>query len=238
MNPRRMSKAQSRAGARTVALWLRDHGLALATGTLFVVFMAGQTVTGYYVHNDELRAHGRPPVSFGDYFFTGHFIEATAENWESEFLQMAAYVIFTVVLYQRGSSESKKIGEPEEVDRDPRLFKHKPNAPWPVRRGGWLLKIYEQSLSIAFLLLFLVSFSLHAVGGLAAHNDEALSRGEPPVSLSGYVGGPDFWFESFQNWQSEFLSLVSMVVLSVYLRQRGSPESKPVDAAHEETGGG
>jgi hypothetical protein len=233
-----MAKVETRARARTVGEWVRDHGLALATSTLFLVFMAGQTLTGYYVHNDDLREHGRPPVSFGHYFFTGHFIEATAENWESEFLQMAAYVILTVVLYQRGSSESKKIGEPEEVDRDPRRFKHKPDAPWAVRRGGWVLTIYENSLSIAFVLLFIVSFALHALGGAAEHNEEALSHGEPAVSIGAYLASSQFWFESLQNWQSEFLALVSMVVLSIYLRQRGSPESKPVDASHDETGGG
>src|ERR1044072_6129047 len=106
-----VSNEASRAGSGTLAAWLRDHGLALVTGALFLVFMAGQTVAGYFTYNDELTAHGRPAVSLGAYLFTGHFIEATAENWESEFLQMAAYVLLTVVLYQRGSSESKKIGE-------------------------------------------------------------------------------------------------------------------------------
>ena len=148
---------------------------------------------------------------------------------------MAAYVLLTVALYQRGSSESKKIGEREEVDRDPRLSRHNPDTPWPVRRGGWVLKVYEYSLSIAFLLLFLVSFALHVVGGAAAHNEEALRHGEPAVSIGDFLASADFWFESFQNWQSEFLALVSMVILSVYLRERGSPESKPVDAAHDDT---
>jgi hypothetical protein len=217
--------------------WLRDHGLALATGGLFLLFMVGQTVTGYYVYTDQVLEHGGLESSFGQYLLSGHFLEATAENWESEFLQMAAYVLFTAVLYQRGSAESKKIGEPEEVDRDPRLFRDKPNAPWPVRRGGWVLAVYEYSLSIAFLLLFLVSFALHVIGGAAAHNQEALQHGEPAVSIGKYFASPQFWFESFQNWQSEFLSLVAMVVLSIYLRQRGSPESKPVDAAHDDTGG-
>ena len=217
--------------------WLRDHGLALATGGLFLLFMAGQTVTGFFVYNDDLKDHGRPPVAVGPYLTSGHFLEATAENWESEFLQMAAYVLFTAVLYQRGSAESKKIGEREDVDGDPRLSKNKPDAPWPVRRGGWVLRVYENSLSIAFLLLFLVSLALHVLGGAAAHNQEALQHGQPPVSVGTYLASAQFWFESFQNWQSEFLSLVAMVVLSVYLRQRGSPESKPVDAAHRDTGG-
>lgn len=180
--------------------------------------------------------HGQNAVSLPAYFTTGHFYEATAENWESEFLQMAFYVVLTAFLYQRGSSESKKIGEPENVDRDPRLSRDKPNAPWPVRRGGWLLKVYENSLSLAFFALFLVSFGVHAIGGAAAHNREAIAHSGDVLSVLSFMESAQFWFESFQNWQSEFLSLVAMVVLSIYLRQRGSPESKPVDSAHDETG--
>jgi hypothetical protein len=218
------------------AEWLRDHGLALATGGLFLVFMAAQTMTGYVSHNDDLLEHARPPMSLGRYLVSGHFLEATAENWESEFLQMAGYVLLTVVLYQRGSSESKKIGERDEVDRDPRLSRDKPGVPWPVRRGGWVLRVYENSLSLAFLLLFFTSLTLHAIGGAATHNEEALEHGQPTISLSQFVVSAEFWFQSFQNWQSEFLVLFLMVTLSVYLRQRGSPESKPVDAAHRDTG--
>jgi hypothetical protein len=216
--------------------WLQAHGLSLTLAVLFLVTMAGQTLTGYRVFNDDAREHGESPVSLVTYLTSGHFYEATAENWESEFLQMAFYVLLTVFLYQRGSSESKKIGETEAVDRDPRLARDKPNAPWPVRRGGWLLKLYENSLSLAFLLLFLASFALHAVGGAAAYNQEATAHAETPLTTLEFLASAQFWFESFQNWQSEFLSLVTMVILSVYLRQRGSPESKPVDAAHDETG--
>jgi hypothetical protein len=214
----------------------RENGLSLTVVALFLVFMAAQTVTGLYRYNHEQGDHGRPQVTLAEYLTTGHFLEATAENWESEFLQMAAYVLLTIGLFQRGSSESKKIGEPEAVDRDPRNSKHKRNAPWPVRRGGWVLKVYENSLSLAFLLLFLVSFILHAMGGARVFNEEQLEHGGQTVSVLQYFATSQFWFESFQNWQSEFLSLASMVVLSIYLRQRGSPESKPVDAAHSDTG--
>jgi hypothetical protein len=216
--------------------WLLANGLSLALAVLFLLTMAGQTLAGHRVFNDDAREHGETPVSLATYLTRGHFYEATAENWESEFLQMAFYVLLTVFLYQRGSSESKKIGETEAVDRDPRLARDKPNAPWPVRRGGWLLKLYENSLSLAFLLLFLASFALHAIGGAAAYNQEATAHGEAPLTTLEFIASAQFWFESFQNWQSEFLSLVAMVILSVYLRQRGSPESKPVDAAHDETG--
>ena len=160
------------------------------------------------------------------------------ENWESEFLQMGAYVLFTVFLFQRGSSESKSPDEEEAVDRDPRLESDKRQAPWPVRRGGWVLRLYEHSLGIAFAFLFLMSFTLHAVGGAEAYNEERSLHGAAPIGTLDYVVSSRFWFESFQNWQSEFLAIWSMVVLSIFLRQRGSPESKRVAAPHSETGSG
>jgi hypothetical protein len=215
---------------------LRDNGLSLVIAGLFLVFMVAQTLCGLYEYNDEQAQHGESAATLLEYLTTGHFIEATAENWESEFLQMAAYVLLTVSLFQRGSSESKKIGAIEAVDRDPRLAENGSDAPWPVRRGGWILKIYENSLSLAFLALFLISFALHAIGGTTAYNVDRVAHGGDPASVAEYLRTSQFWFESFQNWQSEFLSLVAMVVLSIFLRQRGSPESKPVDAPHSHTG--
>jgi hypothetical protein len=215
---------------------LRNHGLSIALVLLFVAFMAGQTLTGLRQYNHEQQEQGRAEISLPQYFGTGHFLEATGENWESEFLQMAAYVLLTASLFQKGSSESKKLDELEPVDRDPRHARKRADAPWPVRRGGWVLRVYEHSLSIAFVLLFGVSFVMHAVGGAATYNDDLQSRGEAAVSTLQYMGTSRFWFESFQNWQSEFLSLVAMVLLSIWLRERGSPESKPVDAAHASTG--
>jgi hypothetical protein len=126
--------------------WLRAHGLSLTLAVLFLITMVGQTLTGHRVFNEDAREHGDAPVTLVAYLTSGHFYEATAENWESEFLQMAFYVLLTVFLYQRGSSESKKIGQEEAVDRDPRLSRDKPGAPWPVRRGGWVLRLYENSL--------------------------------------------------------------------------------------------
>jgi hypothetical protein len=217
---------------------LRDNGLSIVLVGLFLVFWLGQTLTGHRHYNEEQLEHGEPPVALSQYVRTGEFLEATAENWESEFLQMAAYVLFTCFLFQRGSAESKKIGETEEVDRDPRKSKNKRDAPGPVRRGGWLLALYSNSLTLAFVLLFLASFVLHAIGGAQAHNEEALAHGGETLSVLEYLGSSQFWFESFQNWQSEFLAIALMVVLSIFLRQRGSPESKPVDAPHRETGTG
>jgi hypothetical protein len=215
---------------------LRENGLSLVVLGIFLVCMGGQVLSGQLQYNEERMDHGEPAVGIRAYLTSGHFIEATAENWESEFLQMAAYVLFTVFLFQRGSSESKKLGQEEAVDRDPRRSRLKPDAPWPVRRGGWVLRIYENSLSLAFLLLFLVSFILHAAGGARDYNEDQLAHGAETLTTLEYLQTSRFWFESFQNWQSEFLSLAAMALLSIYLRQRGSPESKPVDAAHTDTG--
>ena len=192
--------------------------------------MAGQTYAGWRVYNEEQRQHGEQPVPLGAYLLTGHFGEATFENWESEFLQMAFYVLLTTFLYQRGSSESKRPDVVELVDLDPRDSPEKASAPWPVRRGGLALRLYENSLSLAFLALFVLSFALHARTGAAEYGAEQRAHGQAAVSAVAYVATPQFWFESFQNWQSEFLALVAMVVLSIFLRQRGSPESKPVAA--------
>ena len=216
--------------------FLRENSLSLVLFFLFFCTMAGQTLAGHREYNEEQEDHGQPPVTLRTYIHTGHFLEATAENWESEFLQMFVYVLLTAFLVQKGSSESKKIDEPNEADRDPRKSRNKQDAPWPVRKGGAILKLYEYSLSLAFLALFLGAWSLHAWGGLIAYNEEQIAHAQPAATMSDYISSARFWFESLQNWQSEFLALVGMVVLSIWLRQRGSPESKPVDSPHSETG--
>jgi hypothetical protein len=215
---------------------LRDNGLSLVLLALFAISLVGQALAGHRHYNEEQGEHGQQPVSMADYLRSGEFLETTAENWESEFLQMAAYVLFTSFFFQRGSAESKKIGESEPVDRDPRRSRNKRDAPAPVRRGGWVLALYSNSLSLALLLLFLASFVVHAIAGTNARNAAALVHGGAAISVPEYLGSSQFWFESFQNWQSEFLSIAVMVVLSIFLRQRGSPESKPVDAPHGQTG--
>jgi hypothetical protein len=214
--------------------WLKEHGLSIVLFTFFLVFLFGQSLAGHGHYNEEQAEHGQPTVSYTEYLTSGDFIEATFENWESEFLQMGAYVILTVFLYQKGSAESKKLQGSELVDAEPRNSKH---APWPVRVGGVVQKLYENSLSLAFLLLFLMSFWLHAVGGATVTCEESLVHGERDCpSVVSYMGTSKFWSESFQNWQSEFLAVGSIVVLSVYLRQRGSPESKPVNTPNDKTG--
>ena len=163
-------------------------------------------------------------------------MEATFENWESEFLQMALYVWLTSFLYQRGSAESKDPGKKEEVDEDPRLHAHDPKAPLPVRRGGWMLRLYENSLSLALFALFVVSFGLHLIGSTAENCRAESMHGQPCSTMVDQLMSARFWFESLQNWQSEFLSIAAVVILSIFLRQRGSPESKRVHSPHSETG--
>jgi hypothetical protein len=216
--------------------WLRDHGLLLVNLGLFVIFIGGMALSGVRVYNSEQAEHGGEAVSFSQYVRTGEFIEATFENWESEFLQMGMYVVLTAFLFQRGSAESKPIDEPAPQDEDPRDSQDDPDAPWPVRRGGWLLRLYEHSLAAVFFLLFIASWALHAVGGAKAYSEEEVQHGGAPVGVAEYITTSRFWFESFQNWQSEFLAVAAIVWFSVYLRQRGSAESKPVAEAHSHTG--
>jgi hypothetical protein len=214
----------------------RNKGLSIVLIGLFLFTMVGQTLTGFRQYNEGQRDHGQPTAGMGEYLKSGHFWEATAENWESEFLQMAMFVVLTACLYQKGSSESKDPddNEPDPVDEDPRRRKHDPTAPWPVRQGGFILWLYSNSLSIAFGLLFLISFTVHGVKGAEEYNDDRREHGKPAVTVTQYMTSSQFWFESFQNWQSEFLSLWAMVVFTIYLRQKGSPESKPVAASHDE----
>jgi len=214
---------------------LRENGLSLVLFLFFLIFLVGQSVTGHREYNSERREHGQPAVNYAEYLASSHFAEATFENWESEFLQMGVYVLFTVFLFQKGSSESKRIGVKEVVDAEPKSPPAE-DAPWPVRKGGLALALYRHSLSLAFLLLFFVSFALHAAGGAREYSEEQVLHGGEAVSTLEYVATARFWFESFQNWQSEFLAIGAMVVLSIFLRQQGSPESKPVDAPHGETG--
>src|SRR5688572_10302498 len=200
--------------------FLRNNGLSLVVFVLFFfTFLFGQSVVGHQEYNNEQQEHGQSTVTYLEYLGGNHFVEATMENWESEFLQMFFFIVLTVFLYQKGSAESKDPDKKEEVDRDPRKSRNKKDVPWPVRKGGWILKIYEHSLSLAFLLLFLGSFFLHAVGGAGEYNDDKREHGRPErVTTLGYMATSQFWFESLQNWQSEFLAVGSMVVLTIFLR--------------------
>jgi hypothetical protein len=216
---------------------LRDNALSLTMFGMFLVFLVAQSFAGFRSNNNDNQEHGQPRESYTEYIASGAFVEATFENWESEFLQMGVYVLFTAWLIQKGSPESKN-PDGEESDADPRAERDNPGAPGPVRRGGLALTLYEHSLSTALFALFLLSFVLHALGGHAEYNQQQLEHGQAAVSLWGFVTSSEFWFQSMQNWQSEFLAVGALAVLGIFLRQRGSPESKPVAAPHAQTGTG
>jgi hypothetical protein len=213
--------------------FLRRNGLSIVLATCFLSFWGAQSITGWLNNNNEQRDHGQPEIDYAAYLKSGSFLEATAENWESEFLQMFFYVWFTAFLFQKGSAESKW---PEDEAKEPKRKYPEDEMPRPVRRGGWQLKLYEHSLSLAFAMMFLVAFSAHAIGGAREYSAEQLEHGQRAVTTIQYMATSRFWFESFQNWQSEFLAVLAMVVLSIWLREKNSPESKDVDAPHWVTG--
>jgi hypothetical protein len=202
---------------------------------LFLLLLAGQTMTGYWENNQDQLRHGQPLLQLSDYLRSSHYWEAIFENWESEFLQMAAYVILTVFLFQRGSSESKDPDKTDPVDSDPRLHRKDKGAPWAVKKGGIWLLLYEHSLAVTFFAFFLISFVGHLVSGCRHYNEFQVEHGQPEISKWAYLFSARFWFESFQNWQSEFLAVFAIVFLSIWLRERGSPESKPVATPHQVT---
>ncbi|PIO99165.1 DUF6766 family protein [Pleomorphomonas carboxyditropha] len=209
-------------------IFFRDNGLTVALMAMFLVSVAGMIWTGHAHHNQELTEHGAPAIGLLAYLGSGAFLSALFENWESEFLQMSAYVILTAMLFQRGSSESR---DPDDPDR--------PNDELPAdlrQRHPILSWLYTNGLGLALAALFVLSFILHWSASFAAANEEALRHGAAPRSMGAYFLDAQLWFESFQNWQSEFLSTAVLVVLSIFLRQKGSPESKPVGATNAETG--
>ncbi len=229
------NEARGKSGRRR---FFRSNGLSLVCFALFAIFVVGLFFTGFRDNNSERQSHKQPEMSLGEYATSGAFWEALTENWESEYLQMAAYVVLTVFLVQKGSSESKDSDRASDVDRDPHDADRRRNVPWPVRRGGLWIRLYENSLFLVFLALFVTSLALHAVTGARSFSAEQQEHGEPRVSTIEYVQRSRFWFESFQNWQSEFLAVGSIVLFSVWLRQRGSPESKPVDTPNSRTATG
>jgi hypothetical protein len=215
--------------------WLRDNGLTLAYLVLFLASWAGTSVSGLSEHNEERAEHDEPAIAYGEYVTSAHFWQATLENWQSEWLQMATFVWFTTFLYQRGSPESKKLDGTDEVNKDPRRHRQ-PNSPWPVRRGGLALLVYENSLTLVLVALFVVSWTGHAIAGAAVYSDDQVAHGGPATGVAEYLATSRFWFETLQNWQSEWLSIATLVFLGIYLRQRGSVESKPVFSSHRKTG--
>ena len=215
--------------------FFRNNGLSIVFFLLFVFSLIGQMVTGLQEHNQETTENGGRAIGMGEYLTSGHFLQSTFENWESEFLQMALFVILAMFLYQKGSSESKDPDKKkEDVDREPNP--RRKDAPWAVKQGGFILQIYKHSLCYALSLIFLVSFLAHWYGSHKDFNEEQLLKSEPTQGMMEYLSNNRFWFESFQNWQSEFLSVFAIIVLSIFLREQHSPQSKPVDAPDSETG--
>jgi hypothetical protein len=214
----------------------RDNGLTIVLLALFAASVAGMAMTGLVAFNAERASEGVATLTLGQYLVSGQFMSALYENWESEFLQMGAYVVLTAYLYQRGSPESRDIDGDVEQDRDPAVDRNNPRAPWPVRVGGVTTKVYAHSLGAALFGLFALSFALHWLNSARAQAEEALLKGETLGGFIHYLGDAQLWFESFQNWQSEFLSTAVLVVLAIFLRERGSPESKAVGDPHGQTG--
>ncbi len=218
-------------------MW-RNNSLSLVLAFLFAMSLMGHALAGWGAYNDEQRQHGASAVAFVTFVTSSDFGETVFENWESEFLQMGCYVFLTVFLYQRGSAESKKHDGSDAVDEDPGRRRHDAGVPGPVRAGGWRLALYKNSLGLTFAALFLLSFIGHAAAGARKHAAEQRAHDQPQtVTVLSYLRTSQFWYESFQNWQSEFLAVLAIVTLSIHLRQWGSPESKPVHARHDDTGG-
>lgn len=214
--------------------FLYRNSLSLVLFGVFGLALIGQVLTGWRALDAELAFDGLAPLSLASYLATGHFISAVFENWESEFLQMAAYVLLTIFLRQGGSPESKSVSGEEDEDAYPQAAEADARAPWPVRRGRVVRWLYANSLSMALGLLFVASFTLHLAGSTRLANEEAVRQGRPLVTSAQHLIEPQFWYESFQNWQSEFFAMGMFIVLGVYLRQRGSPQSKPVAAPHDQ----
>lgn len=213
--------------------FLKYNGLSIAMLLFFVLTLVAQIITGFKTSNEDIKEQHGKPFTLSEYLLSGHFMEATFENWESEFLQMSAFIALSAFLFQKGSAESN---DPDEKKDPKEELTPKEDSPSPVKKGGFVLILYQYSLSITFFLLFIISFVLHFYGSLMNHNDNQILKGLPVTTGADYLKNAQFWFESFENWQSEFLSVFCMVVLSIFLRHKGSPESKPVNAPNSKTG--
>ncbi len=223
---------------RSVRRILRENSLGLVFGVLFVLALAGQALAGHAGFNQQQLTDGLPPISLGRYLTSADFAVDVAENWQSEYLQFFLYIVLTVWLLQKGSPESKPLDQAgTESDKDQLVGPYaRDDSPAWARAGGWRRSLLSNSLGLVMGGIFLLSWLAQSVAGVAAYDERQLSQLQDPVSWPEYVTEPDFWNRTLQNWQSELLAVASMAVLSIYLRQRGSPESKPVGAPHTSTG--
>ncbi|GAA1846076.1 DUF6766 family protein [Agromyces salentinus] len=216
---------------------IRQHALSIFFAVIFVAALIGQAVTGLALTNEEQASHGLPPVGFGEYLLSSQFVVDVAENWQSEYLQFFLFILTTIWLVQRGSPESKKPGD-EGIDSDEAQLVGrfaKPDSPAWAKADGWKRWIYSNSLLIVMGAIFLLSWLAQSIAGMVALNAEQAEHGQPAVDWAAYLVSADFWNRTLQNWQSEFLAVGSMVALSIFLRQRGSAESKPVGTPHEQS---
>ncbi|MFD0278942.1 DUF6766 family protein [Kitasatospora sp. NPDC127111] len=222
----------------TAARFLRDNSLTLVFGTAFLLTLVGQAAAGIAEANNQLVAADLQPVSVADYLTGSDFAVDVTENWQSEYLQFFLYIFGTVWLLQRGSPESKSLDRAgTESDREQKVGSHATaESPAWARASGVRRAVYSRSLGIVMALFFVGSWFAQSISGVAAFNAERLRDRQAPFTWSDYVLSADFWNRTLQNWQSELLAVASMAILAVYLRQRGSPESKPVGAAHTSTG--
>jgi hypothetical protein len=219
-------------------LWLRNNSLSVFFGVLFAAALLGQSVAGHRTFNEEQRAHGEPALSYTRYLVSSDFGEAVMENWQSEYLQFSLFILATIWLIQRGSNESKPPADAgQESDAKQLIGEHaQRNSPRWAKVGGWRTRLYSSSLLLLMGLMFLGSWLAQSATGWTKYNEEQQAHGQAPVSWFGYLGRAEFWEKTLQNWQSEFLAVGTMAVFTIYLRQRGSPESKPVGAPHDQTG--
>ncbi|KZF09152.1 hypothetical protein A2J03_03145 [Rhodococcus sp. EPR-157] len=215
-----------------------DNALALFFGLIFVAALIGQALTGVALYNNEQISSGLDEISTLQYVTSSAFAVDVTENWQSEYLQFFLYVYATVWLLQKGSPESKNLGRRgTESDQDQRVGVHADaESPRWARAGGWRLRLYSRSLGLVMGTIFVLSWLAQSISGTSEYNESQLQNLEVPLSWRGYTSSADFWNRTLQNWQSEFLAVATMVVLSIYLRQRGSPESKPVGSSHTATG--
>ena len=215
--------------------WLRDNGFALFFFALLLVSLVFQALTGWHVFNHDAEAHGSETISLGRYLASSHFGQAVLENWQSEYLQFSLLILAAVWLVQKGSPESSD--EPGlESDQRQKLGRHAPpNAPKWARAGGWRRAIYSWSLLIVMGAIWIASWLGQSFTGVTEYNAHQRDHDEATISWSEYLVTAEFWEDTLQNWQSEFLAVGSFAVFAVFLRARGSAESKPVGAPHEQT---
>ncbi len=217
--------------------FLRDNGLGLGFGLLFLATLVGQAFAGNAEVNNRRLSDGGDPIGLWHYVMSSDFAVDVAENWQSEYLQFVLFIYATVWLMQKGSTESKtadRLGSESDEDQQLGAHAHEQSPPW-AKAGGRRTALYSNSLGLVMLALFVGSWLTQSIAGRSAYNNDQLNAFQGPVSWWDYVLSADFWNRSLQNWQSEFLAIGSMVVLSVYLRQRGSAQSKPVGAPHDST---